>query len=191
MVAYLILHIPDQPRQRMMLRHKAVVGRAFGTDIWFEDPKLSRSHCTIEPDGEAWVVVDQESTNGTLVNGKRIKRCTLEEGDVIEAGNLRLEFSEGNIVEERPADPIDAASWGMGRIATNPVTSSSTVVGESIVRRPLPTPQPYLIHTGIRDMPSVPLPFTRPPAKPIVPDLEKAPSAAKWMVSIAHKLRGA
>lgn len=187
-VAYLIIHSPNAPRQRVMLGEKAVIGRSFGSDVWFDDPRLSRRHAIIEREGECWVLVDQKSTNGTYVNSKPIDRHLLVEGDSIEIGKTRIEFMHGRFMESRPTDPIDAAIQAPGNAPITP--ADGTVAGDSIHRRQLPIPQPYLVHTGFRDMPSVPLPFTRPPAKPIVPDIDQAPAAERWMVSIMHKLRG-
>src|SRR5262245_48114116 len=98
----------------MMLRGRTIVGRSFGSDVWFEDPRLSRKHCLIEQEEYRWVVIDQGSTNGTYVNSKLVERHVLREGDTIEIGRVRIEYVEGEFVENRPADPIDAATLAPG-----------------------------------------------------------------------------
>ena len=69
-----------------------VVGRESACDLMFADPKLSRRHCTFERDGSDWRLRDLESTNGTLVNGQKIKEHLLRDGDTIEAGVQLLVF---------------------------------------------------------------------------------------------------
>lgn len=151
-----------------MLRTRLVIGRTFGSELWIDDPRLSRKHCVIERVENEWVVGDLQSTNGTYVNSKLIDRKVLTEGDSIEIGRVRIEYREGSFVEYRPSDPIEAASAGMGRIPLEPTDpSTATVVGEPIFRRPLPLPQPDVVFPQPLEMPAVPLPFTRPPAKPI------------------------
>jgi len=47
---------------------------------------MSRLHARIVREGDAHVVVDLDSTNGTFVRGERVARAKLEEGDVIQLG---------------------------------------------------------------------------------------------------------
>ena len=51
------------------------VGRAPGADFILEAALVSRLHCRLEADGEALLVVDLDSTNGTFVNDKRVERA--------------------------------------------------------------------------------------------------------------------
>jgi hypothetical protein len=52
-------------------------------DLRLEDPNVSRQHAAIERVGAAWYVVDLGSTNGIYVNGQRVTRRALADGDVI------------------------------------------------------------------------------------------------------------
>ncbi len=59
------------------------------------DPYVSGSHAQIVADGEQFQVVDVGSTNGTLLNGKRLELhtpVTLAEGDVVLIGSTALRF---------------------------------------------------------------------------------------------------
>ncbi|GFP22088.1 ABC transport system ATP-binding/permease protein, partial [Candidatus Hakubella thermalkaliphila] len=60
-------------------------------DLVIKDPSVSRHHAEISLDGNdrAWIV-DRDSTNGTAVNGAKVTRARLEEGDVISLGNSKL-----------------------------------------------------------------------------------------------------
>ncbi len=68
------------------------VGRARANDIVLEDVAVSSQHCRIRPEQDRFVVHDLDSTNGTRVNDRRVKRHVLAEGDVIQIGETRLEF---------------------------------------------------------------------------------------------------
>lgn len=62
------------------------IGRATDATIRIEDDGVSRRHAKIvQQDGEVWVE-DMKSANGTLVNGQRIERGMLQDGDKIQMG---------------------------------------------------------------------------------------------------------
>jgi pSer/pThr/pTyr-binding forkhead associated (FHA) protein len=67
-----------------------VIGRGRGADLLITEPTISRAHAAIGYDGEEFFVEDLGSTNGTSVNGKRKPRATLNTGDEIQLGKLRL-----------------------------------------------------------------------------------------------------
>lgn len=70
----------------------AIIGRSRRADIVLADPNISRQHAEVRREGDGYVVVDLDSTNGVFVNGRPTKRATLQEGDVIELGATRLRF---------------------------------------------------------------------------------------------------
>ena len=63
-----------------------MVGRVLGNDIVLEDMTVSRLHATIEVKGRKLVVSDQESKNGTVVNGTRVRSTELYDGDIVRIG---------------------------------------------------------------------------------------------------------
>jgi hypothetical protein len=67
------------------------VGRGADADVAIsDDPSLSRIHFTLRHAGAALVLEDLGSRNGTLVNGARVSRHTLSDGDTIVAGDTRF-----------------------------------------------------------------------------------------------------
>jgi len=64
-------------------------------DLALGDAKVSRKHAEIGLYGpQAWVLRDLASTNGTLVNGRRVQdRQRLQNGDLIELGDTALRVS--------------------------------------------------------------------------------------------------
>jgi hypothetical protein len=68
------------------------IGRSSDCDVRLEDPNVSRHHAEIRRIGAAYTLVDLESTNGTEVNGQRIRETSLMSGDVIGVGTTRIAF---------------------------------------------------------------------------------------------------
>jgi pSer/pThr/pTyr-binding forkhead associated (FHA) protein len=71
------------------------MGRLPECTITLADPNVSRRHAEIRPHGDAWLLTDLRSTNGTLVNGTRITSHRLLDGDRIQIGNTVIEFRIG------------------------------------------------------------------------------------------------
>ncbi len=71
----------------------ATLGRSRQCDIVLNDPNVSREHAEIRPRGGSWVLVDRGSTNGSLLNGKRIEGAeVIRPGDQIELGTSVITF---------------------------------------------------------------------------------------------------
>jgi hypothetical protein len=69
-----------------------VIGRGTEADIRLPDTGVSRKHVDVVLDGATAFVEDLGSTNGTLVNGRRISRQPLADGDVIRIGHSVLVY---------------------------------------------------------------------------------------------------
>ena len=69
------------------------IGRESRNDVVIPDINASRAHAEIrmEPSG-AWILADLGSTNGTIVNGRKIKSAPLQDADRIIIGTTELEF---------------------------------------------------------------------------------------------------
>jgi hypothetical protein len=80
------------------------IGRTDENNIVMPVHQVSRKHALVKWDGDAFVVIDQRSTNGTYVNGESIQRRRLESGDVIGVGPFELAFDRGAPKPRRPHD---------------------------------------------------------------------------------------
>ena len=77
----------------MLEDRRAVLGRSKECDIQVPDPNVSRRHAELREEGGSWWLVDLDSTNGTELNGKRVQRAKLADGDRIGLGELELVFA--------------------------------------------------------------------------------------------------
>ena len=66
------------------------VGRAPRADFIVDAALVSRLHCRLEAGDNNLEVIDLSSTNGTYVNGKRVKRARLTSGDRLRVGRVEL-----------------------------------------------------------------------------------------------------
>jgi hypothetical protein len=71
---------------------QTTIGRARDCDIQLADQNVSRRHAEVRQEGAAYWVVDLDSTNGMEVNGRRVKRAKLRQGDRITLGSTELLF---------------------------------------------------------------------------------------------------
>ncbi len=70
-----------------------VIGRARECDVRLADTNVSRRHAELRQDGATYWLVDLGSTNGTDLNGRRVEREKLSDGDAITIGSTELIFT--------------------------------------------------------------------------------------------------
>lgn len=88
------------PTARFDLAQKPAVriGRASDNDLVVQHPQVSRYHAVLERTGRDFRLTDLGSTNGTMVNGKRITRPQmLREGDAVQIATARFVLREGQL----------------------------------------------------------------------------------------------
>ncbi|MGB6688616.1 MAG: SpoIIE family protein phosphatase [Terracidiphilus sp.] len=94
-VATLLYSDADGEHTFALDRPSTSIGRSPGQDIVLHDAHISRQHAFIVKEGASHAVIDQKSSYGTFVNGVRVERATLHDGDVLQLGSLdssRLRF---------------------------------------------------------------------------------------------------
>ncbi len=69
------------------------IGRARNNDLQLLDNYVSLHHARFRFSEDKWFIQDQESQNGTYVNGQRIRATRLDKGDVIAIGRSTFVFS--------------------------------------------------------------------------------------------------
>ncbi len=76
---------------------EVIVGRDETCDIQIRAKSVSREHCTIEREGQDFVLRDLGSTGGTFLDGKRVDRVRLRDGITVTVGPAVLKFFESDI----------------------------------------------------------------------------------------------
>ncbi len=91
-VPYLIIKTPSGERKFLLTEGKNTVGRSPDCTIVINEKGVSREHFTVHVKGEIVTIEDLGSKNGTFLNGKRINKAELKNGDEIIAGECSLIF---------------------------------------------------------------------------------------------------
>ena len=99
-MARLILSLDNQVlAEYNMTKERYTVGRLPDNDVRIDNPAVSGHHSLIINILNDSFLEDLNSTNGTYVNGKLIKKHALQHGDVITIGHHQLRFSDQQISE--------------------------------------------------------------------------------------------
>lgn len=127
------LRVDDGERQSVVaLGDGSVsVGRDPGNRVVISDALASRKHCTFEASGEKVLFVDLGSSNGSLVNGKRVTKAELKAGDRVAIGDVVIEIvaeDASSRVVDLDATPVPEAS-GLSPVKDESLVSSQTATG--------------------------------------------------------------
>ena len=79
------------PHTKLLL-DSTTVGRHTENDIQLLDPEVSKAHLVIRKGKDGFVLEDLGSANGTLINGAKLTRHLLQDGDLVALGNSTLRF---------------------------------------------------------------------------------------------------
>ncbi|MBM4197139.1 MAG: FHA domain-containing protein [Gammaproteobacteria bacterium] len=95
-MARLILSLDNQVlAEYNMMKERYTVGRLPDNDVRIDNPTVSGHHSLIINILNDSFLEDLNSTNGTYVNGKLIKKHALQHGDVVTVGRHQLRFVDG------------------------------------------------------------------------------------------------
>ena len=99
-MARLILSLDNQVlAEYNMTKERYTIGRLPDNDVRIDNPAVSGHHSLIINILNDSFLEDLNSTNGTYVNGKLIKKHALQHGDVITIGHHQLRFSDQQVSE--------------------------------------------------------------------------------------------
>jgi hypothetical protein len=125
-------------------RETVLIGRDEGARLRIPVPSVSRRHCELGVRGSEAVVKDLGSSNGTFVNGRKVRETELEPGDLINVGPVVFVVR----IDGKP-EQIDAKDcYAAGSVGFDdddddgPPVSTSAAPSTIVSPRPSPTPAP-------------------------------------------------
>jgi pSer/pThr/pTyr-binding forkhead associated (FHA) protein/tetratricopeptide (TPR) repeat protein len=124
------------------------VGRAADSDVVLEDPSISRRHAHIRlaATGAGFTVLDLRSSNGTFVDGKRVKRAECVEGSIVRFGDLPFRIVVKR--KEKQAGAERTRAPGRRRLLLAAFSILLVLVTVGIVAKKLkPKPPPTVVVT--------------------------------------------
>jgi pSer/pThr/pTyr-binding forkhead associated (FHA) protein len=86
---------PGAGQSFLIDKNEMVIGRADDADVKVRSEGISRRHARLERKGADYVVRDNDSVNGILLNGVKVHSAVLRDGDVIQAGDAVFVYREG------------------------------------------------------------------------------------------------
>jgi len=96
----LLVKMPERERKVHALQEETIVGSGEGVNVLVPCPCVSRKHCVIWEAEGCWMLEDLVSRNGVYVNGERVSKTLLREGDIIQVGSASLIFLKDEKLED-------------------------------------------------------------------------------------------
>lgn len=128
---YLSIEDADGNRLLPLTRPITHIGRGLVADVRFEDSHVSRRHAIVAIRAGAVRILDDRSTGGTFVNGRRVMVAELADGDVVRVGRAVFRYAEiaprGADDRARPSRRVPVSSVRRRRV--EPHTRRRTTVG--------------------------------------------------------------
>jgi pSer/pThr/pTyr-binding forkhead associated (FHA) protein len=131
-------------KEVQLTKDRTTLGRRPYNDIVIDNLAVSGEHAVIHMNGPEVVLEDLNSTNGTYVNGKAIKKQALQNGDGIEVGKYKIKF-----VGDNAGDNFD----------------KTMVVKPHAFATPAPTPAPIASPSAVT--PAAPSYASKPAPEPV------------------------
>lgn len=91
-VGVILLRENGQITGEYPVENQIYIGRSPTNEIVLQEAKVSRKHAGILKKDEGYLLMDNKSSNGTFVNGRKIAEHMLQPGDMIQIGSYELEF---------------------------------------------------------------------------------------------------
>src|SRR5215213_1593211 len=87
---YIEINTAAGNKQLILGREPISIGRHSENKLVVADNMASRFHCVIEKAPDGYLLRDLGASNGTFVNGRKVKSALLQPGDVVRVGNTEL-----------------------------------------------------------------------------------------------------
>ena len=154
---YLLLKLAENTLGRYTVKsNKLTIGRVPDNDVVIDNLAVSRHHAILSEIDGSFYVEDQQSVNGTFVNGVRVDRQELKHNDEILIGKHRLIFQEPGKTEPEKVAPrladsktilLDTADLKRIRGITPPPPSQAALILPDRERMEIAS-DPFLIGKG-------------------------------------------
>lgn len=109
MVTFIEIIVGNGEGSRYEVKSGMTLGRSHA-DIVVNDPKVSSKHAQFDVDVRGQLIlVDLDSSNGLLINGRRVKKVALLQGVIFEIG--RTQFKVIQIEEQAASDFSRVVTW--------------------------------------------------------------------------------
>ena len=164
--------------------YEVMIGRGTACQIQLRDPKVSRQHARIRFNRGVITIEDLKSSQGTLVNGRRVSSAELRDGDELMLGDTQFRFeSTPDAVATMMADELGQegmiACRRCGEKAPSHVRFCAQC-GEPL-HAPIPQAHPTPALEPMPPAPVIPSPVPQSTPPPFVPVGTDKVSGRRWL----------
>lgn len=136
----------DKTMDVEIMKSTVTIGRASGNDVVIPHDSVSRNHCTVQLNKGVFTITDLGSSNGTFIDGERIKvnkpTNFLSSAQIV-LGKLECEFGEGGLSNDQIAK-AESVKASINRNATTTIRiarldlnkPSKTLEMEKVAKKP-------------------------------------------------------
>jgi signal transduction histidine kinase/pSer/pThr/pTyr-binding forkhead associated (FHA) protein len=118
--SFYVIQGNDQGQYFELLETTSTIGRAVNNHVRLQDAKVSRCHAHVLCTEDRFHLIDNNSTNGVYLNGRREKNCILNNGDQIRLGHTLLCFTQAKVTSSGMNEHSDHSQLSTQRsIGTN------------------------------------------------------------------------
>jgi pSer/pThr/pTyr-binding forkhead associated (FHA) protein len=89
-----LVRLDDEGVVHLLNKPVMVIGRTTDAEICINTDSISRRHACLRVGRDVVIIEDLDSTNGCYLNGKRVKRQLLKDGDRLDIGTIQFRFAE-------------------------------------------------------------------------------------------------
>ena len=145
--ALLVIQGVDQGSRFELAEQTLGIGRGITNEIRILDTEVSRTHANIEFEDGQFFIADRNSSNGTFVNGKAIRKQPLISGDQIQMGRSTILFSLNETEDESRfvADKINLVDQPVS--VASVVGDSSSIDGRKVFSETVDAREPQVAQT--------------------------------------------
>jgi septal ring factor EnvC (AmiA/AmiB activator) len=130
-----LIKIEGDTRTAYPLGRRTRIGRSAGCELQIDSSSVSRHHALLLKGTREIIIEDLNSTNGVLVNGRKVVRHVLSDGDLLTIGETQLQcrLKPNSRASEPPNEPVSGLSEPAEEIAPGeaPVDGSGAGVNQT------------------------------------------------------------
>jgi two-component system, NtrC family, sensor kinase len=124
----LILDGEDRGARFELDADRYLIGRSRDCEICLPDSEASRYHASLFRTSHGFLIRDEKSSNGTLLNGRRVVETALSDGDTISIGRTTLLFSDHRLSDASAAQRVRL-------IRQSPASDQSNIIAHATLEQ--------------------------------------------------------
>jgi len=117
-------------KEVQLTKDRTTLGRRPYNDIVIDNLAVSGEHAVMQMSGADVFLEDLNSTNGTYVNGKAIKKQQLQNGDTVEIGKYKIKFVNDNFADKHEKTMV----INSGAVVEPPAAAPVAPVGNAAIK---------------------------------------------------------